>query len=55
MSREKLMWSSAQRTELYSPDKGVSLDVGADHLHAAGVDQGLDAALFTGFDHILRP
>lgn len=37
-----------------SPDEGVSVHVGADHLHAAGVDQALDATLNAGVDHVLR-
>lgn len=37
-----------------SPDEVVSVGVGADHLHAAGVDQRLDAQLHTGLDHVLR-
>lgn len=31
----------------------VAVDVGTDHFHAAGVDQGLDATLHAGVDHIL--
>lgn len=32
----------------------VFVEVGADHLHAAGVDQRRDAAFHAGFDHVLR-
>lgn len=41
-------------SEVSSPDEVLSVDVGADHLHAAGVDQRLDAQLHTGPDHVLR-
>lgn len=40
--------------ESSSPDEVFSADVGADHLHAAGVDQRLDAQLHTGSDDVLR-
>lgn len=48
--------SETTQSDIYgaSPDKVVSVDVGTDHFHAAGVDQGLDATLHTGIDHILR-
>lgn len=36
------------------PDEGVSVDVGTDHFHTAGVEQTLDSTLHARFDHILR-
>lgn len=31
----------------------ISIDVGTDHFHAAGIEEALYAALHTGFDDIL--
>ena len=36
------------------PDKVVSIDVGTNNFHAAGVDQTLNVTLHTGIDDILR-
>lgn len=37
-----------------SPLEVISVDVGADHLHAAGVDEALHGTFHARFDHVLR-
>lgn len=43
-----------QRSRPRSPDEVVLVVVGADHVHAAGVDQGRDATLHAGAQDVLR-
>lgn len=43
-----------QRSGPRSPDEVVLVVVGADHVHAAGVDQGRDATLRAGAQDVLR-
>lgn len=42
-----------QRSRPGSPDEVVLVVVGADHVHAAGVDQGRDAARHAGAEDVL--
>lgn len=37
-----------------SPLKVISVDIWADHLHAARVDEALDATFHAGVDDVLR-